>query len=122
MRSQTHPICAVIVAAAVIPPPRKRRSTIPRVRSLPIRRSGLFQGEAQLRKEVRVPRDEPARLINHGHVLAKTGRMAEAAKRFEKAMRAEEVELILSWIARGLISTRQPRSKSKRQPELSTEL
>lgn len=54
------------------------------------------QAEDRLRKEVRVPRDDPARLINHGYVLAKTGRMAEAAKLFEKASQVEEIELILA--------------------------
>jgi len=54
------------------------------------------RAETQLRKEVRIPRDDPGRLINHGYVLAKTGRLAEAAALFRKALEAEDVELILA--------------------------
>lgn len=54
------------------------------------------RAELQLRREVRVPKDDPARLINYGHVLAKKGRIAEAAKAFRKAMEADEIELILA--------------------------
>ena len=52
--------------------------------------------ERKLRKEFRVSQDDPARLINHGHVLAKTGRLADAARMFEKAAAAEDVELVLA--------------------------
>ncbi len=52
--------------------------------------------EALLRNEVRVAKGDPARLINHGYVLAKIGRVAEAAKLFQKAAHAEEIELILA--------------------------
>jgi hypothetical protein len=41
-------------------------------------------------------KDDPARLINYGTVLAKTGRMDEAAKQFKRAMEADEIELILA--------------------------
>lgn len=54
------------------------------------------KAERQLSKEVRIARDDPARLINHGRVLAMTGRYAEAAKYFEQAMQADEIELILA--------------------------
>lgn len=54
------------------------------------------KAERQLLKEVRIPKDDPARLINHGQVLAKTGRLAEAARLFERAIESEEVELILA--------------------------
>jgi Flp pilus assembly protein TadD len=54
------------------------------------------RAESQLNKEVRIPRDDPARLINHGQVLAKTGRLAEAATLFRKALAADEIELILA--------------------------
>lgn len=54
------------------------------------------RAETQLRNEVRIPRSDPGRLINWGHVLAKTGRLAEAADAFRKAMAADEVELILA--------------------------
>ncbi len=53
------------------------------------------RAEAQLRNEFRIPDDDPARLINFGHVLAKTGRLADAARMFEEAAAAEDVELIL---------------------------
>lgn len=52
--------------------------------------------EQRLRDESRIPRDDPARLINHGYVLAQMGRLAEAAKLFEKAARADAVELVLA--------------------------
>lgn len=52
--------------------------------------------EARLRKETRVNRDDPALLLNYGHVLAKTGRPADAARMFERAAAADEIELILA--------------------------
>lgn len=52
--------------------------------------------DAKLRSEARIPRDDPARLINHGYVLAKMGRTADAAKLFEEAARARSVELVLA--------------------------
>ncbi len=54
------------------------------------------RAEARLKAEVRIARDDPARLINQGHVFAKTGRLAEAARQFRKAMEADEIELILA--------------------------
>ena len=54
------------------------------------------KAEAQLREEFRVPRDDPARLINFGHVLLKTGRHAEAARIFRQVEQSEGVELILA--------------------------
>lgn len=52
--------------------------------------------ESQLRAKNRVARNDPARLINLGVVLARTGRSDQAARLFERAMEAEEVELILA--------------------------
>ena len=52
--------------------------------------------ERKLRGEFRVAEDDPARLINHGYVLAKIGRAADAARMFEKAAAAEDVELLLA--------------------------
>jgi Flp pilus assembly protein TadD len=54
------------------------------------------RAEAQLRGELRVSRQDPAWLINYGHVLLKTGRYAEAALTFEQASKAQDVELILA--------------------------
>lgn len=52
--------------------------------------------ESQLRARNQVAKNDPARLINLGVVLAKTGRAEQAARLFERAMEAEEVELILA--------------------------
>ncbi|HUE78653.1 MAG TPA: tetratricopeptide repeat protein [Sphingomicrobium sp.] len=52
--------------------------------------------ESQLRANKRVAKNDPARLINLGVVLAKTGRAEQAARLFERAMAADEVELILA--------------------------
>jgi Flp pilus assembly protein TadD len=54
------------------------------------------KAERQLTSELRIAKDDPARLINHGRVLAKTGRYAEAAQLFEQAMQVDEIELILA--------------------------
>lgn len=54
------------------------------------------KAERRLRSEVRVPRDDPARLLNYGYVLAKTGRAAAAASLFEQAIQGDEIELILA--------------------------
>lgn len=52
--------------------------------------------ERRLRHDMRVPADDPAKLINYGRVLAKTGRTAEAAALFQRALGADEIELILA--------------------------
>lgn len=54
------------------------------------------RAEQQLRRDNRVDRNDPARLINLGQALAKTGRGAEAAILFAQAMRGEEIELVLA--------------------------
>jgi Flp pilus assembly protein TadD len=51
--------------------------------------------ESQLRAN-RVDKDDPARLLNLGLVLAKTGRAEQAARMFQRAMQAEDVDLILA--------------------------
>jgi Flp pilus assembly protein TadD len=52
--------------------------------------------EAQLRKSRGAAKDDPARLINLGQVLARTGRTEQAARLFERARMAEEMEIILA--------------------------
>lgn len=54
------------------------------------------RAEQQLRRSKQVARNDPARLINLGQVLAKTGRTAEAANLFAQAMQGEEIELVLA--------------------------
>jgi len=54
------------------------------------------RAEQQLREDNRVDRNDPARLINLGQVLAKTGRASEAAILFAQAMRGEDIELVLA--------------------------
>lgn len=51
--------------------------------------------ERQLR-DYQAHKDDPARLINFGQVLAKTGRVEQAAKQFKRAIEADNVELILA--------------------------
>lgn len=52
--------------------------------------------EVQLRNSRGVARNDPARLINLGVLLARTGRRTEGISLLEDAARAEEVELVLS--------------------------
>lgn len=52
--------------------------------------------ESRLSKEMRVKRDDPALLLNYGHVLAKKGRLADAAKMFERAAEARDIKLVLA--------------------------
>lgn len=52
--------------------------------------------EDQLRHSEDASSNDPARLINLGHVMAQTGRTDEAMSLFQKASRAKRVELILS--------------------------
>lgn len=54
------------------------------------------RAEEQLRNDRRVHRNDPARLLNYGLVLAKTGRPAEARKLFEQTLAEDEIELILA--------------------------
>lgn len=56
----------------------------------------LATAETQLRRDARVSRDDPAKLINLGQVLAQTGRPAEAERMFQAAMMADEMDLILA--------------------------
>jgi tetratricopeptide (TPR) repeat protein len=58
--------------------------------------SDYQRAEQQLRADNRVHHNDPARLLNYGLVLAKTGRMAEARKLFEQTLAEDEVELILA--------------------------
>ena len=76
------------------------------------------RAEQQLREDRRVHRNDPARLINYGLVLAKTGRAAEARKLFEQTLAEDEIELILAdgrmlgsheVARRGLRMTKTPR-------------
>lgn len=52
--------------------------------------------EAQLRARKGVAKNDPARLINLGHVMARTGRLREAERLFERAGQMDETELILA--------------------------
>lgn len=52
--------------------------------------------ERQLRAPVDVAADDPARLINLGALLIRTGRQAEGAALIERARKSEDIELVLS--------------------------
>lgn len=52
--------------------------------------------ERQLRAPAEVEADDPARLINLGALLIRTGRQAEGADLIERARKSEDVELVLS--------------------------
>lgn len=52
--------------------------------------------ERQLRAPADINASDPARLINLGGLLIRTGRHAEGADLIERARRSEDVELILS--------------------------
>ena len=98
MRVQTLFASALLIAAAAPAAAEEAEIGYPKgsLAFEAIAAEDYAKAEKQLRKEVRIPRDDPGRLINQGHVLAKTGRIADAAKLFEKAIEADEVELILA--------------------------
>lgn len=52
--------------------------------------------EKQLRNADPMIADDPARLINLGQVLARTGRLAEAAELFRRAKALEDGEVVLA--------------------------
>lgn len=52
--------------------------------------------ERQLRAPADIDADDPARLINLGTLLIRTGRQAEGADLIERARASEDVELILA--------------------------
>lgn len=52
--------------------------------------------ERQLRAPADVEADDPARLINLGSLLIRTGRQAEGTDLIERARKSEDTELILS--------------------------
>lgn len=52
--------------------------------------------ERVLRTDSRVRRDDPAKLINYGLALAKTGRPEEARQAFARVLEEEEIELIMA--------------------------
>jgi len=54
------------------------------------------RAEEQLRADNRVHSNDPARLLNYGLLLAKTGRTAEARKLFKQVLAEDEIELILA--------------------------
>ena len=56
----------------------------------------LPKAEAQLRASRGMFWNDPARLINYGQVMAKTGRTDEAAALFRQAMRSDDLELVLA--------------------------
>lgn len=99
MRLQSLLASAALIGAAAVPATAQRAEIGYPKGSLAfeaIAAEDYAAAEVQLSNEVRIPRDDPARLINHGHVLAKTGRMAEAARAYQQALQADEVELILA--------------------------
>ncbi len=52
--------------------------------------------EAQLRALNGVEADDPARLINLGQLLIRTGRQAEGAALLDEARKGEDIELVLA--------------------------
>lgn len=99
MRTETL-LISVALAAAVATPAASQRAEIGYPRGSLAYKAILGQayGEAETRltSEVRVPRDDPARLINLAHVLAKTGRSDQAARLYQRVMILEDMELILA--------------------------
>ena len=59
-------------------------------------RGDLAKAEIQLRSDRTVDANDPARLLNLGQVLARTGRIAEAADVFRRAKAMEDGELVLA--------------------------
>ena len=57
--------------------------------------SDVVTAERQLRDTSKVAANDPARLVQLGALLVRTGRQAEGAFLLEQAMNAEDVELVL---------------------------
>ena len=55
-----------------------------------------YSTAAEQLKESAAHKDDPARLINYGYVLAKTGQLEKAASQFKRAMSVDNVELIVA--------------------------
>lgn len=58
--------------------------------------SDLSTAEAQLKASPGAFWNDPAKLINYGQVMARTGRTDEAAALFRHAMSVDDVELVLA--------------------------
>lgn len=58
--------------------------------------SDYARAEAQLRSDNGVSSSDPARLINLGQVLARTGRTGEAARLFKQVRSSDNVEVVLA--------------------------
>jgi hypothetical protein len=54
------------------------------------------RAEKQLAADRRVQRDDPARLLNYGLVMAKTGRPIQAEAMFRRVLSQEDIELVLA--------------------------
>lgn len=52
--------------------------------------------ERQLRTDSRVTLDDPAKLLNYGLALAKTGHSEAARRAFNRVLNDEEVELVMA--------------------------
>lgn len=92
-------LCAVLIAAAAVP-----AAAAPVEIGYPRHALGytaMMSGdyvtaERQLRAPADVDADDPARLINLGTLLIRTGRQAEGAALIERARKSEDIELLLA--------------------------
>ncbi len=58
-------------------------------------KSDTVTAERQIRENREVAANDPARLVQLGALLVRTGRQAEGAALLEKALAAEDIELVL---------------------------
>ncbi len=92
-------ICAAFVAVAAVPV-----AAAPAEIDYPRHSLGFaammardyVTAEAQLRALNGVEADDPARLINLGQLLIRTGRQAEGAALLDQARKGEDIELVLA--------------------------
>ncbi len=91
-------LCAIAIAAAAAPLAAKPAEVGYPKNSLgyaALMSAEYATAEQQLRAADGVAANDPARLINLGTLLIRTGRQAEGAALLEQAVKGEDVELLL---------------------------
>ncbi len=92
-------LCAVAIAAAAAPLAAKPAEVGYPKNSLgyaALMSAQYATAEQQLRAAEGVAANDPARLINLGTLLIRTGRQAEGAALLDQAVKGEDIELVLA--------------------------
>ena len=95
MRVLTFVLCAAVSTAATAQPLTEINYPTGSLGINAILASDFATAERQIRQS-KLSKYDPARALNLGHVLARTGRTDQAAKQFTRVLFEEDVELILA--------------------------